>query len=80
MIWLLLALVTFADAPSPDLKIHDGLRFDTFEECNRYRATYEKDLTKALKRAFPNISNSTIRCFNNIDAEKMRQHMQQRYN
>ena len=80
MIWILLALVTFADAPSPDLKIHKGLRFDSFEECNSYRVTYEKNLTQALKRAFPNITNSTIRCFDNVTAEKMRQHMQQRYN
>jgi hypothetical protein len=80
MIWFLVALVTFANAPSPDLKIHAGLKFESFQECNDYRASYEQQLTQSLKRKFPKITNSIIRCIDSESVAEMRRYMNNRAN
>jgi hypothetical protein len=75
MTWLLVALVTYAGSPTPDLKIHGGLKFQSFQECNRHRSAYEEALTKELKRVFPKVETSTIRCFDNESIDKMRKYL-----
>ena len=80
MIWFLVALVTFANAPSPDLKIHAGLKFESFQECNDYRSSYEIQLTESLERKFPKITNSIIRCIDSESVAEMRRYMNNRAN
>ena len=75
MTWLLVALVTYTGSPTPDLKIHAGHRFESFQECNRHRSAYEEALTTELKRVFPKVEKSTIRCFDNESIETMRQRL-----
>ena len=75
MTWFLVALVTYAGVPTPDLKIHGHHRFDNLQECNQYRLTNEEALTAELKRVFPKVETSTIRCFDNIDIKTMREQL-----
>jgi len=75
MTWFLVALVTYAGVPTPDLKIHGGLQFQSFQECNRHRSAYEEALTTELKRVFPKVDTSTIRCFDNISIKTMREQL-----
>lgn len=75
MTWLLVALVTYAGSPTYDLKIHGGHRFDSFQECNLYRSTYEESLTAELKGVFPKIETSIIRCFDNVSIKTMREQL-----
>ena len=75
MTWLLVALVTYAGSPTPDLKIHGGHRFNSFQECNLYRSTYEESLTAELKGVFPEIDTSIIRCFDNESIKTMREYL-----
>lgn len=64
MKWLLMAMVTFADNPSPDLKVHGGLYFTSYQECNLYLDKYKDQLTEQLKLNFskPKITNYMIKC------------------
>jgi len=73
MTWFLVALVTYAGVPTPDLKIHGHHRFDSFEECNLYRSTNQEALTTELKRVFPKVHTSIIRCFDNESTKTMRE-------
>jgi hypothetical protein len=75
MTWLLVALVTYAGSTTPDLKIHAGHIFESFQECNRHRSAYEEELTKELKRVFPKVETSTIRCFDNESIKTMREQL-----
>ena len=64
MKWLLMAMVTFAHVPSPDLKVHGGLYFVSQKECNLYLDKYKDQLVKQLKLNFskPKITNYMIKC------------------
>ncbi len=75
MTWLLVAMVTYAGVPTPDLKIHGRHRFDSFEQCNLYRKNNEEELTTELKRVFPKVDTSTIRCFDNESIKTMRRQL-----
>ena len=73
MKWLLVAMVTFANSPSPDLKIHGGLHFTTQKECNLYLSKYKTQLEEQLKLNFPKpkITNQMIRCLTEEDSLKV---------
>tara|TARA_R100001163_G_C5065310_1_gene203218 strand:+ start:799 stop:1038 length:240 start_codon:yes stop_codon:yes gene_type:complete len=75
MIWFLVALVTYTNSPTPDLKIHGGLTFSSLTECNRYKDTYGGLLEKDLYRIFPSIDSHIIRCIDRENVEKMRQYL-----
>ena len=75
MIWFLVALVTYTNTPTPDLKIHGGLTFYSLQECNRYKDTYGDPLVKDLYRIYPNIDSHIIRCIERQDVEKMREYL-----
>jgi len=73
MKWLLVAMVTFANNPSPNLKVHGGLHFTTQNECNLYLNKYKLQLVEQLKLNFskPKINNYMIKCITEEDAQKV---------
>jgi hypothetical protein len=73
MIWFLVALVTYTNTPTPDLKIHGGLTFNSLTECNRYIDKFSGPVEKDLYRIFPKINSHVIRCIDKDTVEKMRQ-------
>ncbi len=77
MNWLLVALVTYTNSASPDLKIHAGLRFATFDTCKNYRKANDELLNKQLLERYPNIEKTLIRCFHTESIKEMRRRMYQ---
>lgn len=73
MKWLLVAMVTFSNSSSPDLKVHGGLHFKSQNECNLYLKKYEIQLVEQLKLNFPKpkITNHMIKCITEEDAQKV---------
>ena len=73
MKWFLLALVMYTNKPSPDVKIHAGLKFANNENCQNYLKKYKSNLELQLVQNYSqeNISNITIKCVDDKNALKL---------
>ena len=75
MNWLLVALVTYTNSATPDLKIHAGLRFANSEVCRTYVQENKEFLKKQLLTRYPNIEKSIIQCFDEQSVKEMHRYM-----
>ena len=76
--WYVIAMLMFPWSTSPKLVINMALKFNSYELCNGYVESYKESLEGGLKRGFPEVIETEIRCVDAHTALELQQNFEER--
>ena len=75
MIWFLIAAMAYPNSDLINFKINKNLIFNTKQECVEYLETYDQYVKAGLKRSFPDLILSDVRCIDSKSALAMQEQL-----